>query len=195
MASYEGLEIIPFDILEQGSQKIVRYILDLFISPEADPLFRSKLMVVGHENVGKTTLVDCLFPLLGYLKTQGTAVKTRYWCRLQGGLFTKYKTPQDTVPHKGRFIYFDNRKWTVNERASDSTYEIIVSSNDKGAQGDKEIKIYCEDPSGFTRWVTRLKRACMNDATHGIEIQRQTVNSTASGSSSSVVLQGETSPF
>ena len=61
LSSFDGLGMIPIDILKQGSDKIVQYMLDLFRSPDADPLFRSKLMVVGFESVGKTTILDCLF--------------------------------------------------------------------------------------------------------------------------------------
>ena len=65
LESFEGLGIIPIDILQRGTKKIVEYLLDLFRSPSGDPLFRSKLMVVGYESVGKTTILDCLFPLEG----------------------------------------------------------------------------------------------------------------------------------
>ena len=89
MTSFDGLGMIPIDILKQGSQKIVQYMLDLFRSPDADPLFRSKLMVVGYESVGKTTILDCLFPLEGWVETQGLLKKTRYWLKLQGRCLTK----------------------------------------------------------------------------------------------------------
>ena len=68
MTSFDGLGMIPIDILKQGSQKIVQYMLDLFRSPDADPLYRTKLMVVGFESVGKTTILDCLFPLEGWIE-------------------------------------------------------------------------------------------------------------------------------
>ena len=61
LTSFDDLGMIPIDILKQGSKKIVQYILDLFLSLGADPLFRTKLMVVGFESVGKTTILVCLF--------------------------------------------------------------------------------------------------------------------------------------
>ena len=36
LTSFDGLGMIPIDILKQGSQKIVEYMLDLFRSPDAD---------------------------------------------------------------------------------------------------------------------------------------------------------------
>ena len=65
LKSFAGLEMIPVDVLNAGSKLIVQYMLDLYRSPDADPLYRTKLMVVGFEKVGKTTIVDCLFPLEG----------------------------------------------------------------------------------------------------------------------------------
>jgi len=67
LESFEGLGIIPIDILQQGTKKIVGFMLDLYRSPDADPLYRCELMVVGFAEIGKTSLLDCLFPLTGQL--------------------------------------------------------------------------------------------------------------------------------
>ena len=101
--------MIPIDILKQGSQKIVQYMLDLFRSPDADPLFRTKLMVVGYESVGKTIILDCLFPL-------------------------------------------------------------------EGCKNKIEIVLYFADKETQEKWLSRLKRVCMNEATHGIEIQSMDID-------------------
>ena len=113
LESFEGLGIIPIDILQRGTKKIVEYTLDLFRSPSGDPLFRSKLMVVGYESVGKTTILDCLFPLDGWLHSQGKLVRTKYWFKFQGNTLRKYAKRGDAVPHKDRVIVFENRQWEV----------------------------------------------------------------------------------
>ena len=59
----EGLSIIPQETREKGTKEIIQFIIDLYRSPNADPLYRTKLMVVGFQEIGKTTLIDCLFPL------------------------------------------------------------------------------------------------------------------------------------
>ena len=56
MESYIDLSMIPIDMLQQGCKKTVQFMMDLFRSPDADALYRSKLMVVGFESVGKTTV-------------------------------------------------------------------------------------------------------------------------------------------
>ena len=63
LESFEGLGIIPIDILKRGTKKIVEYMLDLFRSPSGDPLFRSKLMVVGYESVERPPSLTASFPL------------------------------------------------------------------------------------------------------------------------------------
>ena len=117
LTSFDGLGMIPIDILKQGSQKIVEYMLDLFRSPDADPLFRTKLMVVGFESVGKTTILDCLFPLEGWAESQGKLKKTRYWFKLQGRCLSKYLNQGDSVPRKGKVLALENREWEVTTLA------------------------------------------------------------------------------
>ena len=93
MESSEGLGIIPVDILKQGTKEIANYFLDLFRSPEADPLYRSKLMVVGFQNVGKTTILDCVFPMLDLVETEGGffSRKKSYWLKLEGNHLSKFE--------------------------------------------------------------------------------------------------------
>ncbi|KAF2069141.1 hypothetical protein CYY_009538 [Polysphondylium violaceum] len=47
----------PKRVVESGIAEIKRYFQDLFLG---DPSYRVKLMIVGQENVGKTSLVKCL---------------------------------------------------------------------------------------------------------------------------------------
>ena len=175
LASFDGLGMIPIDILKQGSQKIVQYMLDLFRSPDADPLFRTKLMVVGFESVGKTTILDCLFPLKGWVESQGLLKKTRYWLKLQGRCLTKYENQGDTVPHKGIVTVLENREWEVSTIPKGFGIKLVLSKKAKD-KNEKEIELYFADKETQERWLTRLKRVCMNEATHGIEIQSMEID-------------------
>ena len=184
LESFEGLGIIPIDILQLGSKKIVEYLLDLFRSPSGDPLFRSKLMVVGYESVGKTTILDCLFPLEGYLIQQGKLVKTKYWFRLQGNTLRKYERRGDAAAHKDKVIVFENRQWEVTSLPKDFRIKISPRSQSpqqqqqqpKGGGEEKEITLYCGDRETQEVWLGRLRRVCMNEATHGIEIQSHSLD-------------------
>ena len=165
--------MIPIDILKQGSKKIVEYKLDLFRSPDADPLFRTKLMVVGLESVGKTTILDCLFPLEGWAESQGKLKKTRYWFKLQGKCLSKFYDQGDAVPHKGRVTVLENREWTVSSVASE--YFVLKLAPSKKIKG-KEMQLYFPDKEIQEVWFARLKKVCMNEATLGIEIQSMEID-------------------
>jgi len=171
LESFEGLGIIPIDILQQGTKKIVEFVLDLFRSPSGDPLFRSKLMVVGYESVGKTTILDCLFPLEGYLTQRGKISKTKYWFKLQGNSLRKYEKRGDVVPHKEKVIVFENRQWEVTPLAKDFGIKVTQKKS-----GWKEIELYCGDKITQEAWLSRLRRVCINEATHGIEIQSHSID-------------------
>jgi len=99
LVSHEGLGIIPRTILEQGTWTVAQYLLDLFKSKDADPDFRTKLMVVGYENVGKSTLLDCLFPLEGLSVAHGVRKKSK--------LFRLH--PQKTLTMKCDEMYRKNQ--------------------------------------------------------------------------------------
>ena len=112
MTSFAGLGMIPVDILKQGSRKIVEYMLDLFRSPDADPLFRTKLMVVEFESVGKTTILDCLFPLEGVLVKKGLISSKEKYFRLQGSTLTRF-ADQDSTSKVDKVVVLENREWEV----------------------------------------------------------------------------------
>ena len=131
LTSFDGLDIIPIDILKQGSQRIVQHIIDLFRSPDANPLFRTKLMVVGFESVGKTTILDCLFPLEGWAESQGKVRRNRYWFKLQGRCLSKYDNQGDTEPHKGRVSVLENREWEVTNLEKDFGIKLVPSKKIK----------------------------------------------------------------
>ena len=55
------LTTLPLEMREKPAAEIVQYILDLKKNSSV-ALHRTKLMVVGYEKVGKTSLLECLFP-------------------------------------------------------------------------------------------------------------------------------------
>ena len=190
LTSFDDLRIIPIDILEQGSRKIVQYMMDLFSSPEADPLYRSKLMVVGFENVGKTTILDCLFPLEGWLHTQGKLKKTPYWCRLQGNVFAKYNSPTDLTAHKDRYVYLESRQWEVTSLFPRNLAIRLIPR--KVTEQNPELELHFPNKRAHDAWLVRLKRLCMNEATHGIEINSVKVENSATKEYFNSIANGDT---
>jgi len=163
--THEGLEIIPIEIKSEGAQKIARYILDLAKSPNSDPLYRTKLMVVGYENVGKTTILDCLFPIINFGETKGifNFLNTEYLFELQGKYLRKYKPKELNKIYKE--IILENRRWNIQE--TKETGLELISQNSKS---QNKMEIYFKDQKTRDKWIERLKRITLNSATHGIEV-------------------------
>jgi len=166
LQSTEGLEIIPIEIRNQGTKSIVEYILDLCKSPNSNPLYRTKLMVVGFENVGKTTILDCLFPMQDIGETQGKFVRTGCSIELQGKYLRMYKFNELNKIDKE--IIIENRQWSVQEIKETGLKLIPLYDNSQ-----RKIEIYFKDEEIRDKWIERLKRIILNTATHGIEIQNQ----------------------
>jgi len=170
LTSTEGLEIIPIEIRNQGTKSIVQYILDLCKSPNSNPLYRTKLMVVGFENVGKTTILDCLFPIIDFGETKGKLVRNEYLIELQGKYFRKYKPKELNKIYKE--IILENKQWNIQE-IKETGLELIPL-NDKN---QKKLEIYFKDKETRDKWIERLKRVILNSATHGIEVNTHIWNS------------------
>jgi len=137
-------------------------------------------MVVGYESVGKTTILDCLFPLEGHLTQHGFPFNTKYWFKLQGNTLRKYEKRGDAVAHKNKVIVFENRQWEVVALPKDFGIKISPRAQPpqqpKGGGEEKEITLYCGDRETQEVWLGRLRRACMNESTHGIEIQSHSID-------------------
>jgi len=166
LKSYEGLEKVPIEIKEQGTKAIIQYILDLF--GDSKSLYRSKLMIVGYENVGKTTLVDCFFPFTGYMKSQGAFVKTLYWFKLEGLNLMKFRSPNDKQFH--RMYYLEPKKWEVN-----TIGDVGICLTPK-ERNERKVELYCEDQQSRDKWFKRFQKVLVNSATHGIQIDKQFID-------------------
>jgi len=165
LESTEGLEIIPIEILKQRAESIIQYILDLSTSPNSNPLYRTKLMVVGYENVGKTTILDCLFPIIDLGETKGL-IKTEYLIELQGNHLRKYKSKE--LDKLDKEIILENKQWSI-QKIKETGLELIPIID----KNQKKMDIYFKDKEIRDKWIERLKRVILNSATHGIEIQNQ----------------------
>jgi len=163
LESTEGLEIIPIEIRNQGTKSIVQYILDLCKSSNSNPLYRTKLMVVGYENVGKTTILDCLFPIIDFGETKGKLGRNGYLIELQGKCLRKYKPKELNKIYKE--IILENKQWNVKE-IKETGLELIPLID----KNQKKIEINFKYQKTRDKWIERLKRVILNSATHGIEV-------------------------
>jgi len=119
-------------------------------------------------------MLDCLFPLEGWVEeSQWLVKKTRYWLKLQGRCLSKSENQGDTVPHKGRMTMLEDREWEVSTLPKGFGIKPSKKAKDKNK---KEIELYFTDKEMQERWFSRLKRVCMNEATHGIEIQSMEID-------------------
>jgi len=194
LESTEGLETIPIEIRNQGTKSIIQYILDLYKPsssntdsnsdsntdtntdsntkpiPTSNSLYRTKLMVVGYENVGKTTLLDCLFPIIDFGETKRKLVRTEYLLELQGKRLRRYKSKELNKVYKE--IILENRQWNV-QKIKETGLELIPLNG----KAQKKREIYFKNKETRDKWFERLKRVILNSATHGIEVNTHIWNS------------------
>jgi len=166
LESTEGLEIIPIEIRNQGTKSIVQYILDL--AKSSKPLYRTKLMVVGYENVGKTTLLDCLFPLTDDIQVPNFfGFNSEYYFVLEGKYLNQY--------YQGKLhnqYFFENKEWRISkvikkiffQDNQDFGIEIERCSN------SEKVELYFGNEERRDLWFERISKLVSNKATHGIEV-------------------------
>jgi len=175
LGSTEGLEIIPIEIRNQGTKSIVQYILDLCKSPNSNPLYRTKLMVVGFENVGKTTILDCLFPLIDKIKVKSfVGVSNLYSISIEGKYLKQY--------NQGKLYkqyILENKEWSLTKKVKKVFQEKkkLGIKIEKIQNSKEKIKLYFENEETRDLWFERISKLVSNKATHGIEVNTHIWNS------------------
>jgi len=164
---YEGLETIPIEIKSKGTQEIAKYILDL--AKTSQSTYRTKLMIVGYENVGKTTLLDCLFPLFNLIQVPNFfGLNSEYYFILQGKYLKQYYQGE---LHKQYIL--ENKEWSVTKKIKKKLFQ---DKSDYGIEIEriKELKeiveFYFENEETRNLWFERISKLVSNKATHGIEV-------------------------
>ena len=178
LKSVEGLGIIPKQIRERGIQAMIQHMLDLFQAPDLDPIFRCKLMLVGFQMAGKTSLVDALFPLVSYVHNvrenkvlfQGTKISA---------------APSQVYSLQGNVLSITNTAPLAPGAAPTEThllkYGWKVANNDiKGypypgfrllePPEKPVVEVFCSKDDERDQWVHRLQHVLTRKRTHGIDI-------------------------
>jgi len=164
---YEGLETIPIEIKSKGTQEIAKYILDLAKSSQS--IYRTKLMVVGFENVGKTTLLDCLFPLFDEIKSPYFGFDYLYSFTLEGKYLNQY---YQGVFHEQYIL--ENKEWSATKKIKKKLFQ---DKSDYGIAIEriKELKeiveFYFEDEEARDLEFEKISRQLLNKATKKLSIQ------------------------
>jgi len=167
LGSTEGLETIPIEIKSKGTQEIAKYILDLAKSSQS--IYRTKLMVVGYENVGKTTLLDCLILITETIEVPNLfGVNSEYYFTFEG----KYLNQYDQGEFYKQYI-LENKEWSVTKKVKKKLFQ---DKSDYGIEIKriKELKeiveLYFENEERRDLWFERISKLVSNKATHGIEV-------------------------
>jgi len=142
-------------------------------------------MTVGFENIGKTSVLDCLFPIRGYAYQcdRDSEDYQKKYIVLQGKYLMTFsdqksyldchQSPAPLEEHE-----LNNREWKVEEfihGARKNLFGIrLIPDNSTTTQSN--IEIFWENSQKREAWLQRLKRICMNEATHGIAIDQPDIN-------------------
>jgi len=164
--NFEGFTIIPMEILHSGLQNIVSFILDLYQSP-GEPSYHTKMIVVGFAGVGKTSLIDSLFPLEDSMRTMGTVRRTRYNFSLRGQYLQKFRETNSDIPHRQHLL--EPRKWKLENK--DEVCGLVLTPLKDNP--DRVVEIHFDSEEKREKWRKRILKLISNSATHGIEIQRR----------------------
>ena len=79
------------------------------------------------------------------------------------------------MPHKGIVTVLENREWEVSSLPKGFGIKLVSSKKIKD-KSEKEIELSFPDKEIQEVWFRRLKRVCMNEATHGIDFQSMTID-------------------
>ena len=186
------LTALPMEVREKSASKIVQYILDLKKSAPV-ALHRTKLMVVGYEKVGKTSLLENIFPFVTThpVTHDGNEVKLE----IKGkDLLIHSSTQKEFNLGDGKWSVFTNLSssflWSswlhvlawlfswyfqlVSLFLNTSTATTIVELR-HDTPPNEHLVFTIEDEKERGEIVKRLKRICGDETTHGIDIQRQVI--------------------
>jgi len=167
------LSFVPKEILENGAQKTANHLLELFESPESEPLYRSKIMALGFENSRATLVLDSLIPSEGELYIYEGLLFKSYVSRYLALLGTKLsmypsKEAFREDPSKPLETYELGPSWTVEGSVVEERFKISLTQKEPA----KTLELYSTDHQLSSLWLSRLGRACTLAPTTGMKFQQ-----------------------
>jgi len=171
--------VIPPEVLRLGSKRVVQYLLDLYVNSNAVSVYRCKLMVVGYAEIGKTTILDCLFPLTATFdlreKIRGVFQnfkRTPRFFRLQGTVLSHDVIRVGSNPPPSDPVSIDlSANWRVIGISVDGVngFRLIPHSGDP-------IEVVCPKQVDLDVWLPALRETIQRQRTHGIDVKEKVPN-------------------
>jgi len=146
------LTSLPLEMREKPAAEIVQYILDLK-KDSSVALHRTKLMVVGYERVGKTSLLECLFPFTTSLPVihSGQEVRLEIFKKDLIVHPTKPTTPSVSSSPSTTFHLGDG-KWSVSASSSSPATIHLASSSPSAGQSPLLQFTFEDETERERRW-------------------------------------------
>jgi GTPase SAR1 family protein len=171
--------LIPYEVLQEGTQRIASYITALNRFPRTKSHYRTKLIVLGDQGCGKTALIDSLFPLSGDLEASeglsGYFKYTPYFYHLEGSRLKKFASREVAQAHEPPLdeVYLCKGDWTVTPIEDWANYGVHLSESSGPA---RQFYLYTDSAAVRDTWLDRLQRASTNSPTVGINFLHYTIN-------------------
>jgi len=127
-------------------------------------------MTVGYQNVGKTTLLDCIFPLRGMLLFKPYKKKNELsYFVLKGSTLQRFKDRKNLSEEAlETFNLASHCKVEEDKDKENEGYHgISITINERKQQ---RFSLFSSSKEEKEAWIARLKRAIKNESTHGIAI-------------------------
>ena len=165
----EEYEMLPrslaVEIRDESPLEIIQYMLD----GQTTPLYRTKLMVVGYEQVGKTSLLECLFSYI----TSGPVLYNDEQVKLE--VIKKDFVIRPTTSTPPTTLHLGDGKWSVYSPPESPT-TIELRSDDTLASSARSLLFTINEEKERSEVVKRLRRICGDERTHGIDIQKHRIS-------------------
>jgi len=146
-------ELIPNEIQKFGSKKIIEYIINLSKSSRSGPIYKTKLFTLGSAGVGKTRLLDSLFPLAATISSPKRLFgffSDKYYYTLQGNYLHKYanSTSQEFIQEIEL-----NYDWRIYYSSDSDLVKLSQISGQKTT-----LELVFEDNQVKNNWIKRISR-------------------------------------
>ena len=147
---FDGLESIPNNILKKGTKAAIMYLLEKYKETDSTQLYRTKVFVLGFEKVGKSSLLNCLFPLMEVVKIQGLLQKKNCFLKLEGKYLSRC-TDESYEEVKEEYT-LEEKQWTITDLNNSGLH---LQSH---AKSKNDLKIFFESDDRKRIWLERLRR-------------------------------------